>query len=78
MSMTELSFHPNGHFARLSFAIASGSNNLKRLRLFYGAKPRSWLTLSPLNRGWKIHGHVKAATYFLIASKAPPDLLIGS
>jgi hypothetical protein len=75
--MTELSFHPNGHFARLSFAIASGSNNLKRLRLFYGAKPRSWPTLSPLNRGWKIHGHVKAATYFL-TSNAPPDLLISS
>lgn len=50
----------------------------QRLRLFYGAKSRSWPTLSPLNRGWKIHGHVKAATYFLIASKAPPDLLIGS
>jgi hypothetical protein len=32
--MTELSFHPNGHFARLSFAIASGSNNLKGFDCF--------------------------------------------
>jgi hypothetical protein len=32
--------------------------------------------VNPLNRGWKIHGHAKAATYFLNASKAPPDLLI--